>query len=94
MCVCFFTYLSELYNQSFVQVFIVIFTYSQGTDYDLKRLVKANAQAACVIAYRITFVAADFAAYPNDQDTTFQAKVLLKLRGDIEILMCRIKPCR
>lgn len=77
-----------------MQVFIVIFTYSQGTNYDFKRLVKANAQSACAIVYRITFVAADFAAYPNEQDTTFQAKVLLKLKSDIAILLCRIKPCR
>ncbi|KAM7500567.1 hypothetical protein LguiA_024981 [Lonicera macranthoides] len=65
-----------------------------GTNYDFKRLVKANAQAACVKLYRITFVAGNFAAYPAEQDTTFQAKVLLKLRRDIEILLCRIKPCQ
>ncbi|KAM7509684.1 hypothetical protein LguiA_020137 [Lonicera macranthoides] len=59
--------------------------------YVFKRLVKANLQTARGLLFRITFMAMN--AHPPHFLATFQAEVFENIGDDIEIMLCRIKPC-
>ncbi|KAM7520032.1 hypothetical protein LguiB_018994 [Lonicera macranthoides] len=65
---------------------LIYYNNRHGTDYAFERIEKANSHSSSVATYYITFVA--------KSGETFQARVHEKLKGDIDVLFCRIKPCQ
>ncbi|KAM7498377.1 hypothetical protein LguiA_022791 [Lonicera macranthoides] len=63
---------------------LAYFNNRHGMNYAFERIEKANSHSSSVATYYITFVA--------KSGETFQARVHEKLKGDIDVLFCRIKP--